>query len=477
MLRALLFALAWLAAGIAPVQAAPARPAEPQIGRVEVCDAARRGCRLVPRHRIDAQKRMIWVVAQVRGTTSGPMRLYISSMAASEVWFNGVLIGRNGRPAADPADERPGLMDASFPIPPSLWRAGGNEIVMRMSGHLSPIRLGGPTHAFEIGPDRPAPRGVWRLAPTLIAAGALLAGCLYFLALAILDRTRSSALLAALSGVALLQAGAEMWRPLLSYAYPVQAVRLVVILAAAWAFAVLLSAFAGERFLARRRWAPPALTAAAGAVVAVLPLGFDTRTGLALTLGACVSAAAAAMGLRRGAPGARAALAALGGFLALLLAAPRAFLDLSLFMVVAALALALLVAEVVRLRRLATAREDELVRAASRPDSLSVATGRGVEIVRLDRIAAIAGADDYAELRLTDGRTLLHAARLDQLEQTLPPPFLRVHRSAIANLAHAQRLSTRGGGRWALEMAAGEALPVSRARLAGVKAEICKVNQ
>ncbi|MBI1196921.1 MAG: DNA-binding response regulator [Phenylobacterium sp.] len=473
MLRALLFAVALLAAGTAHAQTAPA---EPRITGIEACDAARRGCRPVPWYRIDAQKRLIWVIAQVRGTPTGPMRVHISSMAASEVWFNGVLIGRNGRPAADPADERPGLMDASFPIPPDLWRADGNEIALRMSGHLSPVRLGAPTHAFGIAPDRPAPRGAWRLAPTLVAAGALLAGCLYFLALAILERTRSSALLAALSGAALLQAGAEMWRSLLPYAYPVQAVRLVVILAAAWAFAVLLSAFAGERFLARRRWLPPALTAAAGAVAAVLPIGFDTRTGLALILGAGVSAVAAALGLRRGAPGARAALAALGGFLALLLAAPDAFLDLSLFMVMAALALALLVAEVVRLRRLATAREDELVRAATRPDSLSVAAGRGVEIVRLDHIAAIVGADDYAELRLTDGRTLLHAARLDQLEQTLPPPFLRVHRSAIANLAHARRLSARGG-RWGLEMAAGEPLPVSRARLAGVRAEICKVNQ
>ena len=78
------------------------------------------------------------------------------------------------------------------------------------------------------------------------------------------------------------------------------------------------------------------------------------------------------------------------------------------------------------------------------------------------------GADDYAELRLAGGRSLLHAARLDGLATLLPPNFLRVHRSAIANLAHVQRLE-RDGDRWRLHLIEGAPLPVSRSRQAALR--------
>ncbi|NWN27551.1 LytTR family transcriptional regulator, partial [Escherichia marmotae] len=45
----------------------------------------------------------------------------------------------------------------------------------------------------------------------------------------------------------------------------------------------------------------------------------------------------------------------------------------------------------------------------------------------------------------------------------LPPGFLRVHRSVIANLSQVQRLE-RDGDRWRLHMREGTPLPVSRSR-------------
>ena len=86
----------------------------------------------------------------------------------------------------------------------------------------------------------------------------------------------------------------------------------------------------------------------------------------------------------------------------------------------------------------------------------------------LAEIVAVVGADDYVELRLADGRRLLHAARLDRLEIELPAGFLRVHRSVIANLAHVQGYE-RDGGRGRLLMGEGEALPISRNRLPAVR--------
>ena len=468
MLRRLALALA-LAAPATGARAAPAHP--PAIDQVQVCDAGQRNCRLMPWFKVDPQQRLIWLLIDLPGSSPGASRLQLSALASSEIWFNGVLVGRNGRPGATRAEEQPGLMETSIPLPADLWQAEGNRLAIRMSSFQAPIRLGAPLGDIRIVPDRPERIGVWRLAPPLIAAGALLAGCLYFLTLHLFDPSRTRALLAALAGAALVQALAEMWRPLFSYAYPIHPIRLMLILAAAWSFAVLLAAFSAERFVVRRRWIPPVAAGVIGLGFAFMPLGFDARTAGALAAGAVVSLIAALLGVRRKVRGAKLALACMAGFLFLLTVAPNAFLDLSLHLISASLALALLVAEGLRLRRVASAREGELVRAASHPDFLRVTTGKGIEIVRLERIAMIVGADDYAELHLTDGRALLHAARLDHLEQALPAGFLRVHRSTIVNLAHVQRLA-RQGERWALETQTGATVPVSRARLASVRAAI-----
>src|SRR4051812_20972257 len=99
--------------------------ARPQIGAWESCRAAAQGltdCRPLTGF-VDPQGREIWLRAPVQGQpVGGPASLYISGAASSEVWFNGVRLGANGQPGATAAAERPGLYDASFPIPDSLWR-------------------------------------------------------------------------------------------------------------------------------------------------------------------------------------------------------------------------------------------------------------------------------------------------------------------------------------------------------------------
>ena len=64
-----------------------------------------------------------------------------------------------------------------------------------------------------------------------------------------------------------------------------------------------------------------------------------------------------------------------------------------------------------------------------------------------------------------------HATRLDRLETDLPATFLRIHRSVIANLAHVRGLE-RARGRAQLLMVEGASLPVSRNRLASVRAAL-----
>lgn len=78
-------------------------------------------------------------------------------------------------------------------------------------------------------------------------------------------------------------------------------------------------------------------------------------------------------------------------------------------------------------------------------------------------IVSVTGADDYAEVVTTHASHLV-ATTLGDLEAVLDPDrFVRVHRSAIANLDHVKRAEPVGGGRMTLTMSAGRELPVSRA--------------
>lgn len=416
---------------------------------------------------IDPQGRELWLRSVVqRPTDDGPVALYVVGVASSEAWLNGQRLGVNGRPGSDPSTETPGRYEASFPIPERMWRPADNVVVIHMSSFHGVVRLDGPIGGIMVAPY-PWPSRTVPVAIAFIAAGALFAAAFGFGVIYSLRRTGSSLALAALAGVAGLQAILESLRALVPYAYPVHGLRLVGIWDLTAAFAILLVAYVVSRFWPQARWPLVALAVLAVGATGLAP-GFDLKTLLALMLGLGLSAALAAVAVYRRRPGARLILAYLGVFMAMGLLFPTWLVDLSYFLFAVGLVLPLLMAEVVRLGRNDQAREVALTRAAARPNCLTVASSRGVERVPLSDIVAVVGADDYVELRLTNGRRLLHAARLDRLEEELSASFLRVHRSVIANLAHVRGFE-REGGRGRLLMDEGAPLPISRNRLPTVR--------
>jgi hypothetical protein len=455
--------------------AAAARAETPLVGAWQVCDAvagptepALSHCRPLVGI-MDPQGRALWLRAPVRAKTAWeqrPSALYIFGAASSEAWFNGVRLGGNGVPAPTAAEERPGLYEAEFPISPSLWRPQGQDLIVHLSGFHVGMRFDHPIGDIAIG-RFPQPSRLPQIAVTFAAAGALLAAFFGFGAVYAMRRTGSSLTLAAMAGVAALQAFVENYRTLANYPSPFHVWRVNAIWGLSAAFALLLVAFASSRFLPRRRGL--LLGVAAVAVGATYLLrGFDVKSGTALIVGVGLAGLAAAVGIRQRLPGARLIFSYLVIFFGIALATPYWLLDVSFFVLAASLTLPLLVAEVIRLGREDRDREAALTRAASRPDRLTVATAKGVILTPLKDIVAILGADDYVELRLSGGRSLLHAARLDRLNARLPGSFIRVHRSAIANLAHVERLE-REGSAWRLHMSEGPPLPVSRSRLAALR--------
>lgn len=416
---------------------------------------------------IDPQGRELWLRSTLaRPSGEGPHALYLVGIASSEVWLNGHRLGANGRPGADAQAERPGRYQAALPIRDSLWRSGPNSLVVHLSSFHGGMRLGYPIGAITVAPyPYPVPRGI--MATMLFVAGALFAAAFGFGVIHVIRRSGSSLALAGMAGVAGLHAVMESLRLLTDYPYPLHIWRLGSIWLLAAAFAVLLVSYAAARFwpVARREITGLAIVLVATSFFAS---GYDGKTAWALGLGIALAVIVSGTGVWRRRPGARVTLAYLTVFLGIAILQPEGFVNLSYFVLAAGLVLPLLMVEVVRLGWEANSREVALTRAASLPDRLTVTSARGVELVPLSAIVAITGADDYVELRLVGGRTLLHAARLDRLEADLAPGFVRIHRSALINLAHLKALE-RDTGRHRVCLSEGTPLPVSRGRLAEVR--------
>lgn len=416
---------------------------------------------------VDPQGRELWIRSTIQAPGDArPRALYLGGVASSEAWLNGQRLGANGRPGATEREEIPGRYQTVFPIRDTAWRPGENSLVLHLSSFHGGLRFARPMNAMDVWPY-PIPQRQALLAVTFVAAGALLAAAFGFAVIHAMRRTGSSLILAAMAGVAALQAIVESLRTLFNYAYPLHAWRMSAIWLLAAAFAILLVTYTAARFLPKARSPIVGSALVAVGITALLP-GFDQKTVWALIIGVALAALPAAAGAYRRLPGARLTLAYLALFLTLALGFPDWLADLSYFLLAAGLVLPLLMVEVVRLGRDDRGREAALTRAASRPDRLTVASARGVELVPIAEILAVVGADDYVELRLVGGRSLLHAARLDGLATQLPANFLRVHRSVIANLTQVQRLE-RDGDRCRLHLSEGPPLPVSRSRQAALR--------
>lgn len=103
----------------------------------------------------------------------------------------------------------------------------------------------------------------------------------------------------------------------------------------------------------------------------------------------------------------------------------------------------------------------------SMEDRVFVKSGTATRFVRLTQIVAITSCENYTELQLADGQTLLALRTLKSWEEALPANvFLRIHRQTIINLQHVTTI-VRGDGD-AVQFQFGPdlpELPASRRRL------------
>lgn len=404
-----------------------------------------------------------------------PAGVYVSAKASSRVYFNGRLLGENGVPALNKADEQPGAMDAILFVPHDIIADHDNEIVLFMSSHHGFLHFGYPMHWIGLGehndPTRMILRGYW---PSLLPLGVLLAGMFYYLAMTFTGGHRNTTLI--LSAISFLAAGqllTEVYRGLTPYAYPLHEWRMVLILAFSIGFGATLYLYLINRFVeikSRGLWAATALIPASTFLIT----GYDGKSGVAVFTAICLGALVSGYAALKRKPFARLHFAALAVFTGVLVAYPSRFLDVIFFYEIAALLLVLFIAQAITAVKEQKELEKErlqshqlrlaLMQASDTPEDskIHVNSAGKVEIVSVDEISSLKAAGDYVEIKLDNGKEILHHATLRQMEESLPATFLRVHRSYLVNSSKIKTLTRETSGVGTLTLANESTAPVSR---------------
>jgi two-component system LytT family response regulator len=105
-------------------------------------------------------------------------------------------------------------------------------------------------------------------------------------------------------------------------------------------------------------------------------------------------------------------------------------------------------------------------------DHLFLAEGRAARFVRVRNIVCLRGAGDYADIFLEGGKELLSSRPLKEWEARLPSrSFVRVHRAAIVNLDHVDRVDRAGDDGFCVHLRGlSEPVPMSRRHAARLRA-------
>ena len=321
----------------------PTRPV-----RSDDASLAASGCTRAQLSMLDPQGRELWFLASVVIDSSAdlhraPLAVAIGAVAASDVFWNGTLLGSNGVPGNARAAETPGAMDAMLYLPAARITPGHNTLLVHMSAFHNRLRLTTPVHYIVVAEYDAVYRQLTpHYIPAMLMAGALLVALAYFGgAWWSSARDTQTLLVVAMAASALGQLVAETWRVLWPLPYHWQVWRLLAIEIMAAGFALALVAYVAGRFAPR--WRRRAIIG-----TALIPLltwwvpGYDLWTLITLALPIMMALILTQSAARQRVKGAVSLAAALVFFLAILAVDTWGFLDRGFYLGSAALAIVLL---------------------------------------------------------------------------------------------------------------------------------------
>lgn len=96
--------------------------------------------------------------------------------------------------------------------------------------------------------------------------------------------------------------------------------------------------------------------------------------------------------------------------------------------------------------------------------SVSIRKQGRIQLVAVEDILYLKGADVYTELHLQSGKKELASKSMDRLLQLLPPSFERVHKSYGVQMAFCREIVVHSGGQYRLRLADDQLVPLGRSK-------------
>lgn len=420
-------------------------------------------CKTTDARKIDPQNRALWIktlinIPEGMQKDKQPHSVYISGKAASTVYFNGHYIGSNGSPNAIPSLEEVGKIDAMFYVPANLIKPNKNEIIMKMSSHHGFLTLSNPLNFIGFGIYAEPTYFIHRnLGVSIVPLGALLLGAIYFLVASFSPRSRANNLLFLLmTSFASLQLFAEISRALYSYPYPMQDVRLLLIVSLSLLFGLCLLSFVILKLKkSKPHWWVLSGGCLSGLIVWFIP-GFDPKTALAIFVPSVISASLLIVEAVKTKLKEWAIYAFVFVLFSLtILLTLTTFHDVLFYYIITGVVIFLFILQARKLNQEQKDREAEQALVAklqfkleqnqqqTTPSTIKISSSGKIEIISSDQVVFCKAAGDYVEMNLNNQQQRLFTGSLKELESRLPQTFLRVHRSYLVNVEFIRSLNTK----------------------------------
>ena len=392
-----------------------------------------------------------------------PIGLNLAGPFSAEISWDGVQVGEKGKVGTDRASESPGRIDSITLIPPEFLEPGTHEVQIKMSTQHVAVQSERIVHILALAPYRVDDRRLLRYyaVPLLLLSG-LLVLVVQSLRIGFSTGNRLYTGLGVFGIFILISLLAEVSRAVINYTYIYHGVR------GTFMWLSLLSAGLTFNFICmslhKEPWVKILLLAAIVMYLLTEVVGTGGDRQLAMNFIA-LAAAPAAIHLWFAVKKDVSFLSMLPIFWLACLASFEwsigIFLDSYIFIAsIIFLASAWFWVYV----------EKPTPQPASTPGSLVVKSAGKEIFVAIEDAMYLKAEGNFTEIMKSDGKTLLHQLPIGKLMLEPPPGFVRVHRSYAVNRAFIKALRSAPGSKYWLDLEGGDEIPVSRYRVAEVRA-------
>ncbi len=125
-----------------------------------------------------------------------------------------------------------------------------------------------------------------------------------------------------------------------------------------------------------------------------------------------------------------------------------------------------------RLRRALERLETTVEASGNFARYVSIRKDETVVLVPLEEVLYFQGQDNYVKIQKKNGESEQHRKTLESLQKTLPPHFMRIHKSYLVDLREIEKILTLGGSKYEVQLKNGLTLPLSRTRYKELKERI-----